>query len=271
MTSPHWFEEIRNPFTSQSFVDLIAEDGRGLLILHNGSQQWFFREGVVRNLLNMIDPWDGNRFQPDARTIYWLYPHGPMPDSERWRLGRELFGYASWGGSNVTIEGPARQYGRLGDNGDMTVIPRQFSFLRCVPASVAVTALYRESEDYSGRDLKNYAGRGMGYPYILRLVEFDGIACDAEFTLPGPIAKAYKTNLLGEPERELQPLPAEPPPGNSPQAAAMFEWQKVVVPMRPREIATLYLDVVPGRKQPRDLDAHREVWARSHRPSKVKS
>ena len=35
--------------------------------------------------------------------------------------------------------------------------------------------------------------------------------------------------------------------------------------MRPYEIATLYLDIVPGRKQFRDLDAKREVWATVHR------
>jgi alpha-mannosidase len=35
--------------------------------------------------------------------------------------------------------------------------------------------------------------------------------------------------------------------------------------MRPREIATIYADLVMGRKQWRDLDAKRNVWATVHR------
>jgi len=35
--------------------------------------------------------------------------------------------------------------------------------------------------------------------------------------------------------------------------------------MRPYEIATVYLDLAEGRKQFRDLDAKREIWATVHR------
>jgi len=41
--------------------------------------------------------------------------------------------------------------------------------------------------------------------------------------------------------------------------------EMIRVPMRPYEIATIYLDLVPGRKVARDLDAKREVWATVHR------
>jgi alpha-mannosidase len=35
--------------------------------------------------------------------------------------------------------------------------------------------------------------------------------------------------------------------------------------MRPREIATIMADLVLGRKQWRDLDAKRQVWATVHK------
>jgi alpha-mannosidase len=40
---------------------------------------------------------------------------------------------------------------------------------------------------------------------------------------------------------------------------------ELAFPMRAFEIATIYADIVPGRKQARDLDARREVWATVHR------
>lgn len=40
---------------------------------------------------------------------------------------------------------------------------------------------------------------------------------------------------------------------------------RVVVDLRPFEIATVVLDWVEARKQARDLDAHRDVWAAVHR------
>ncbi len=42
-------------------------------------------------------------------------------------------------------------------------------------------------------------------------------------------------------------------------------WSAVRFTMRPREIATIYADMVMGRKQWRDLDAKREVWATVHK------
>jgi len=44
-----------------------------------------------------------------------------------------------------------------------------------------------------------------------------------------------------------------------------LEWSQVKFRMRPREIATVYADMVMGRKEYRDLDAKREVWATVHR------
>jgi hypothetical protein len=42
-------------------------------------------------------------------------------------------------------------------------------------------------------------------------------------------------------------------------------WSEVEFEMRPREIATIYADMVMGRKEFRDLDAKRKVWATVHK------
>lgn len=97
------------------------------------------------------------------------------------------------------------------------------------------------------------------YPYILRLVEFDGQATTVRLRVPGQVRRACKTNLLGELLSELVVEPAEPPlPG-------LDIWSAITLDMRPYEIATLYLDLELGRKVARDLDAHRSVWATVHR------
>src|SRR5262249_11972132 len=102
-------------------------------------------------------------------------------------------------------------------------------------------------------------GRGMGYPYIARLVEFDGQPAAATLRVPGSVAAAFRTNLLGQTIEALEVAPAAPPlPG-------LAEWSAVSVTLRPYEIATLYLDAELGRKQPRDLDAYRHVWATVHK------
>jgi alpha-mannosidase len=123
---------------------------------------------------------------------------------------------------------------------------------------VAVTALYRE-QDVSGVHLPSYAGESWGYPYVARLVELNGQAATARVRVPGPLAAAVKTNLLGVAQTALAVGPAVPP------LAGTGEWSSVVVELRPFEIATVYLDLVAGRKRTRDLDAHRHVWATLHK------
>lgn len=78
----------------------------------------------------------------------------------------------------------------------------------------------------------------------------------------------FKTNMMGETIHELTAT-------NDENSYLTTETEKlepfgiqavrVKVPMRAYEIATLYLDIVPGRKQFRDLDAKREIWATVHR------
>lgn len=111
-----------------------------------------------------------------------------------------------------------------------------------------VEAFYREHEDH-GRHSRNYAGTGMHMPFVLRLVEYDGEPDSVVLKFRSEVARAYQTNLLGEIVREL---PVE-------------DGHTVRLEMRPHEIATLYLDLVDGRKQYRDLDAKRHIWATIHR------
>ena len=44
-----------------------------------------------------------------------------------------------------------------------------------------------------------------------------------------------------------------------------IRWSAVRFSMRPREIATIMADLVMGRKEWRDLDAKRKVWAKIHK------
>ena len=99
----------------------------------------------------------------------------------------------------------------------------------------------------------------MSYPYILRLIELDAQATTAQVRVAGPVAAAYRTNLLGEIVEPLAATPAQAP------SADAIAWSTLAVALRPHEIATIYLDLELGRKVSRDLDAHRSVWATVHR------
>lgn len=246
MTSPQWFETVERPFTSLRLVDLVGEDGRGLLVLHNTCQQWFRDETGVRAVVSAYDPWDEDYYVPGMQRLT-IIPHEPMSNADRWRLAYDRLGLST----------PKGQYP-----------VSSFSPVHVSSPNVIATAFYREIEEFSGQGLEGYGGQGMGYPFVLRLVEFDGIESDVEITLPGPIAKAFKTNLLGEIETALSAIPGD----QSKLSAAPDELEpfgiraeSVRVSMRPYEIATLYLDLIPGRKVARDLDAKREIWATVHR------
>jgi alpha-mannosidase len=242
MTSPQVFEDIHNPFTALQFVDI--DDGqRGLLILHDGSQAWFREGDRLKLLLTMYDAWDADYFVSHLLVKLRLYPHGPLSHAERWRLAQEF--------NRPVLVAMAAE----ANEGDL---PPALSGLWCDAPGVAVTAFYREQE-VSGAHVLDYAGQGMGYPYVARLVELNGEPATATVRVLGPLAAAYKTNLLGQVEMPLAVTASEPPlPGTG-------EWSAVEVALRPYEIATLYLDPVAGRKRTRDLDAHRHVWATLHK------
>lgn len=238
MTSPQVFEEVQNPFTALSLLDF--DDGeRGLLYLHDGSQAFLKGDTQVYNILTMYDPWDEDYFVQGVAARVRIAPHGALSHAARWRYAQEFLRPPLTSDSD-TPEGD---------------LPSEWRTAWCDASNVIITALYRESEPYAGMRLDSYAGRGMEFPYVLRLVEWDGAACEATVCVRGEVAAAFRTNLLGEPiatlavERDTDGLPLS----------------RIRLEMRPYEIATLYLDIMQGRKQPRHLDAYRHVWATVHR------
>ncbi|MEZ4500910.1 MAG: hypothetical protein R2839_12750 [Thermomicrobiales bacterium] len=123
-----------------------------------------------------------------------------------------------------------------------------------------MTALYRESPG-AGAFLDDYAGQGIDYPVVIRLVELDGHPGPVTLTVAGDVAAARLASLRGDRIADLPVRKSDQPRGmNWPK-----EWSRIKLELRPHEIATVVLDPVMARKQVRDLDAHREVWATVHR------
>ncbi|MBX3119354.1 MAG: hypothetical protein KF784_09825 [Fimbriimonadaceae bacterium] len=297
MTSEQWFEKVDGAFSANSLVDFELGSG-GLLVTHDRTRQWFWSDsGVPEMVVTLECPWDEATVRRDFVARFALQLHSPRTPVHSWKTAQEIW--------NPPIE----EYKE--SEGDR--LPPAFGSLALQAASTIVSAFYRETEDYSGIGLEAYAGKGMGYPYVLRLVEWNGEGDECELTVAGTVAKAFRTNLMGEVEEELEveviqgatppsvpprrgeggpsasvraetltstpaqgTLEATPPSVPSPQGERGPENEVVRHPftgassklkfkMRPHEIATLYLDIVEGRKQPRDLDAKREVWATVHR------
>jgi alpha-mannosidase len=275
MTSPQVFEQIHRPFTALTWTDLLDPSGaRGLLCVHDGAQQ-FFREGGgsggggVRNLLWMYDPWDQDRWSGRLRARLTLLPHGPLSDGERARAAASLAAAGTFATrqTDVPADAPAR-FGLLSIEG---------------APHVQAHAVYRESmkcgehfPDWAGHRMFRDSGGVCTHPFVVRLVEWGGEPAQVTLKLPGPVALAVKTNLMGEvgpgvgTARDTAWLTVEPadPPDWARAATLRGElipWSQVRFPMRPREIATVMADLTMARKQFRDLDAKREVWSTIHR------
>jgi alpha-mannosidase len=259
MTSPQVFEDIHNPFTALQFLDFDGGE-RGLLYLHDGSQAMLRNGATVHNILSMYDPWDEDGFGAELQAHVRLVPHGPLTHAKRWRLAQEftrpVLADPSYVDSSSYHPAPSPIEGA--GAGLAPNLPQLFGPAWCEASNVVASAFYRESE-IAGAQLESYAGTGMGYPYVLRLVELDGQATTARVRLAGPVAAAYRANLLGESVEPLAASPAEAP------IASPVPWTMLDIALRPHEIATIYLDLELGRKVSRDLDAHRSVWATIHR------
>jgi hypothetical protein len=159
----------------------------------------------------------------------------------------------------------------------------------CDAPGVLAHALYRDSEK-AGEHLSAWAGHEMArrsdgactHPVVVRLVEWNGEPAEVTLKLPGPIAAAAKTNLLGEVGPDvgggsdtawLVVEPAKPPAWakRAKIGGRAVTWSQVRFPMRPREIATIMADVVMARKEWRDLDEKRKVWATVHKVKTTKA
>ncbi|MFO1055185.1 MAG: hypothetical protein U1F36_23450 [Planctomycetota bacterium] len=242
MTSPQWFEDVVDHFTARSFVDLLQGE-RGLLCVHDGSQGWFRSDDGVEVVLNAYDPWDEDRWQADLDARFVLVPHGPMSHAQRLRIA-------------LAARAPAACSPMRGDGS----FPSIFGALCCEPAHVHVSAFHREHrkafehvDDAFGPQVRN--------PYVVRLVEYDGAPAEVVLRVPGSCASAARTDHLGRVQTELRVEAAEPPAWSPPG----LTWSALRFPLRPREIATVMLDLELGRHQPRNLDQHRSVWATVHR------
>lgn len=247
MTSPQVFEDIKKPFTAYSFVDLIENDeGRGMLVIHDGGQQFFRDPNGVRALLHAYDPWDGEHYDNVFDAEMWIVPHGPITPADRVRLSMECnLGTPRFDDSAAVTGG-----------GDL---PASLGALSIDAPNVIATALYRESRS-AGAHVPNWFGEDVRDPFVVRLVEYDGKPADVTLLLPGPIAKAARTNLLGT---VIEPLAARA--ATAPYGPSQLPWSALRFTMRPHEIATIMLDLEFGRQIPRNLDEYRHVWATVHR------
>jgi alpha-mannosidase len=236
MTSPQWFEEIRAPFHSLSTVDLLDAHGQGLLVIHDGSPQWFRRGDAVENVLTCYDPWDEEYWIDRFHVAYRLVPHAGLSHAERHRAAQSFLRPPV-----VAVKKHAP--------GDL---PTECGTIR-VSGAVA-TAFYRETAD-RGDGFDAYAARSFedAYPYVLRLAEFDGEAKEVTVELGGTVAHVARTDFMGE--RTDRPVVLESRDGQT----------RLRLSLRAYEVTTLYLDIEEGRKRTRDLDAHRNIWATVHR------
>lgn len=191
---------------------------------------------AVTNILSMYDAWDEDYFVDWLDARFRLVPHGQISHSTRWKLAQEFR-------RKVLVASSDKPGGEL---------PERFSPLLTDGEGVAVTAFYRETEE-NALGLDEYAGAGIGFPFVIRLVELDGEPADLTLQLPGQVGALYKTNLLGEKIEALQVVRGE------------TQYCQARLTLRPREILTLYADIEMGRKMPRNLDAFRFVWATVHR------
>jgi alpha-mannosidase len=250
MTSPQVFETVRRPFTSSSLLDLcVAEaNGPGLLVVHDGGQAWLREERGVRCLLSLYDAWDEEYFDDSFEAELFLIPHGRLTPTARMRAALELNLGAPRFSDHAAVRG----------GGDL---PPAFGALSVDAPNVLATSLARVSARDAEHLPRHFASVAQARePFALRLVEFDGRPADVLVRVPGGVARAARTNLLGEVLEDLVPTGADAPHG--PRG---IPWSGLRIQMRPHEIATLMLDLELGRQVPRDLDRHRPVWARAHR------
>ena len=127
-----------------------------------------------------------------------LVPHGPMTHAQRWRLAQEFARPALVARSGASPSSMAPE------------LPPRFGPVECDAPNVAASSFYRESQA-AGARIEGYAGAGMGFPYVLRLVELDGVATVARVRLAdGTVRSAevhwYEATGIGRKEFKIKHL-----------------------------------------------------------------
>lgn len=304
MTSPQWFEQLDGAFSSDGCVDFVdAGAGCGLLVCHEGPMQWSRANGSLHAILTAHDPWDEDRYDvgPCGTRALRLVPHDGLAPVERARLSAAF---------SADLHPPAAAHAARPVGGGTAAgvtrdIPEVFGPLEISGApGVLAHAFHRESMK-AGENLDAWAGHRMfresggacDHPFVLRLVEWNGAPTTVTLKLAGPVALCAKTTVLGEvlqqrPGRVVDTSPTDargwsasdtgwldvshpvPPPAWARGASLSGQpltWSSVSFSMRPCEIATIYADLELGRKQWRDLDAKRSVWATIHKTPQAKA
>lgn len=244
MTSKRQWETLEHPFTASSLVDLVEPgSGRGLLLVHDGSQAFFRDEHGVRMLLCAHDSWDGERWDPVFEGELWLMPHAGLTNAQRARVSLEC----NLGSPRFEDSAVARGTGDL---------PPVFGGLVVDAPNVIATAFHRSSQR-AAEDLPEHFCRRVCSardPFVIRLVEYDGRATEVTLSLPGPVAGAARTNLLGEVREVLEPFPVLAPCG--PRG---FPWSAVRLRVAPHEIVTVMVDLELGQHAALELGSS-DVW-----------
>jgi alpha-mannosidase len=234
MTSPQVCEEVSNPFTALQLIDLVDQGGGGLLWMHEGSQGFHRADVGAWNVISMRDPWDEEHFVATVDARFRAMPHGAHTHAERWRLAQEFT-------RPVRVE-------TVTSNAPGAPVPPSIVTIEQAP-SVVATALYRDTA-LAGRAVSDrvHVNDVADNPVLLRVVELVGHPAAPVIRVAGGMQRAWRTSTLGELLEEL-----------------VVTDGTVTVPLQGRGITTVALDIAEARPVPRNLDAHRGVWAQAHR------
>lgn len=200
-------EHLRAPFTASSLLDVVdPATGRGLLYVHDGGQGFLADRDGARAILSMWDPNIGGPWIGDMNTSFAMIPHAHLTHEQRMR-------YATEHRSDLRILD-----GQSGDG----QLPARFGGLRIEGDHVQMTAFYRED----GRKLEMPSlVEDCDEPWVVRIVELDGVGGAARLVFPHPVQRAVKASASGEGCEELA---IDPTDRNA-----------LLVELRPREVATV--------------------------------
>jgi alpha-mannosidase len=188
-------ERAKFEVPGQRWADVSGAD-YGVSVLNDGKYGWDYHDGVLRLSLLKAPIWpDSTADRGRHHFRFAVYPH-----AGDWRAARTVRRAAEY---NVPLLA-AREAPHPGALG------RAVSFASAEPANVQLAWLKR-AED--------------GDRWVVRLVEWDGLATRATVSLRCPVARAWSANLLEDPGSPL-----------------VVQNGRVGVSLRPHEIATLLVE-----------------------------